>query len=164
MLAAHSKRHPSQTSRAPCNVGVNLRISLDCSRGEARARRVEGISPAQLFQTLAYMFQPPLDLAALAPYEKVYAIVLRLEDFQELVPEGLFGARTLSRDRDGFVCTGRGLVLDEIFKVVVVDVVCVASRLASAARIAVGDGTHNGPILVSTVGARCLRISCPRFK
>lgn len=38
------------------------------------------------------MFQPPFNLPALAPDEQVYAVMLRLQDFEERLAEGFLGA------------------------------------------------------------------------
>jgi hypothetical protein len=68
--------------------------------------------------------QPSLDLAALASHEQVDAIMLLRYDLEEGVPERPLGAFALSRNRYGFVRARRRLVLDEVFEVIVVDVIC----------------------------------------
>jgi hypothetical protein len=70
------------------------------------------------------MLQPPLDLATLAPNKEVDAIVLLRQDMEEDVSECALGALALAWDRYGLVRAGRRLVLDEVFEVVVVDVIC----------------------------------------
>jgi hypothetical protein len=77
----------------------------------------------QLLQALANMTQSSFNLATLAPYEQVDSIVLGFEDLQEGVPEGALGALALAGDRDGFIRTGSRLMLDQIFEIVIVDVV-----------------------------------------
>ena len=77
------------------------------------------------------MVQSPFNLPALAPNEKVYAIMLRLQDFEERLAEGFLGAAcALAGDRYGFVRAGRRLVLDQVFKVIIVDVDCTQLLLA----------------------------------
>lgn len=107
------------------------------------------------------MFQPPRDFSAFATNEQVDAIMLDLENFEETIPEGRLGAFALPWDRDGFVGPGGGVVFDEIFKIVVVDVVCGACGQWLVASLCDGRGmtsvgTHSDPIAepisASTVG------------
>lgn len=80
------------------------------------------------------MVQSSFYLAAFAAYEQVYAVVLRLQNLEEGISEGSLGALALSWYRNGFVCAGRGLMFDQVFEVVIVDVVCVTAELAVVAR------------------------------
>ena len=73
------------------------------------------------------MFQPSFNLTTLAPYEQVDAFVLRVEDFEEGVSKGALGACALARNGDGLVRTRSGLVFDQVFEVVIVDVDWVAA-------------------------------------
>lgn len=110
----------------PGNICVYLRISLDRLGWQATLRRLLG---AQLLYALDDMIQPSFDLAALAPDEQIYAVMLRLQDLEERLAEGFLGAAcALAGDRNGFVGARRRLVLDQVFEVVVVDVNCAQCR------------------------------------
>ena len=77
------------------------------------------------------MIQSALNLPALASDEKVYAIVLYLQDLKECLAEGFLGAAcTLARYRYGFVRAGRCLVLDKIFEVIIVNVDCARNAVS----------------------------------
>lgn len=70
------------------------------------------------------MLQSPLNLAALAPHKEVDAIMLLRQDIEEGVAECALGALALAWDGYSLVRARRRLVFDEVFKVVVVDIVC----------------------------------------
>ena len=71
--------------------------------------------------------------------------MLCFEDLEEGISKGSFTAFALAGDRDGFVGTGRGLVLDEVFEVVVVNVVCVAQVVSRESGVCIGDGYSQCP-------------------
>jgi hypothetical protein len=106
------------------------------------------------------MLQSPSDLSAFATNEQVDAIMLNLEDLEETVSKGRFGAFTLAGNGDGFVGTGSGVVFYEIFKIIVIDVVCDAWSVATVqgdghAMTSVGTTNSDpiaGQISASTVG------------
>lgn len=70
------------------------------------------------------MLQPALDLAALAAHEEVDAVMLLCQNIEEGVAECALGALALAWDGYGLVRAGRRLVLDKVFEIVVVDVIC----------------------------------------
>lgn len=70
------------------------------------------------------MFQPPFDLAALAAYEAIDAIMLGLQDSKERVAKGSLRGPALAGDRCGFAGARGRLVLYDVLEVVIVDVDC----------------------------------------
>lgn len=70
------------------------------------------------------MFQPALDFPALAAHEEIDAVMLLCQNIEEGVAECALGALALAWDGYSLVRARRRLVFDEVFKVVVVDVVC----------------------------------------
>lgn len=78
----------------------------------------------QLREAPADVFQPALNLSALASYEQVDAIMLGFEDVVEGIAEGFLGRVALPGNRYCFSGALGGLVLDEVFQVIIVDVDC----------------------------------------
>lgn len=83
--------------------------------------------------------------------------MLRLQDVQKCLSKRSLGAFALAGDRDGFIRARGGLVLDEVFEVVVVDVVWHAISLAMTGTTA--HATHNGPIRELTANEGCRQTS-----
>lgn len=78
---------------------------------------------SQLCQSLADEVQPTFDFSTLAPYKAIDARVLFVEHIVEGIPELPLDRVALSRDGEGSPGPGRGLVFDQVFEVVIVDVV-----------------------------------------
>lgn len=74
--------------------------------------------------------------------------MLRLEDLEEVVPKCLFRSPALPWYRNGLVRAWGGLVLDEIFEVIVVDIVCGDLSAQRVIRRLICRGSYSGPIRV----------------
>lgn len=81
------------------------------------------------------------------------------EDLEEGVAKGPLCALALAGYGDGPVRARRGLVLDKLFEVVVVYVICKRATVSRGRSRNVASGTYNGPILVWTSASGYRRTS-----
>lgn len=90
--------------------------------------------------------------------------MLGFEDFEEDISKRPFGTFALAGNRNGLVCACGGLVFDQLFKVVVVNVVCIATWSVVGSERVDRKDAHSDPILGLTFVVRCRRISCQRVR
>jgi hypothetical protein len=83
-----------------------------------------------LLKAFVDVLQPPLNFSALAPDEQVDAVMLGVQDAQEGVAEDPLGGSALAGYGNGFVGARGCLVLDEVFEVIIVNVVYGRKELA----------------------------------
>lgn len=83
------------------------------------------------------------------------------EDRIEAILKFALGTSALSGNRDSFALARSGILLDEVFYLIIVNVVCGGASVLLHAT-ALCAGTYNTPTLELSVGAKFLRTSSQR--